>query len=285
MSSNGSELGLPVGSEFTPLGMLALVDRKLRRWHPRSLLRFALFLGSTVYYLLLYLSSTPRVERTVARVTRFARQWARLSLRWCGIQVEVRGTPPQKGVLLVANHRSYIDAPALLQDTDCSFLAKAELKRWPLLGFAARMGHVLFVSRDDKQSRRAARQAIKQRLQEGFSIMVFPEGTTFAGPGILPFKMGMFKTATEADIPVCPVAIDYRYRHHAWVGEDTFLGHFLRTFSEKTIQVTVHYGSALRHRDPETLRDMATAWIEGHLDGLRDFSPTQSSAGKTRRAS
>jgi len=200
--------------------------------------------------------------------TRHGHAWARRMLNLLGVQVEVHGSPPTGPVLLLANHRSYVDIAALLAQRPCAFLAKQEIGEWPLIGAAARETHTVFVKREDKASRRAARAGALALLQQGVAFAAFPEGTTSRGPGALPFFPGLFELAAEHRIPVVPVAIEYANREDAWVGDDGFVPHFLGCFRRRRMQVAVAFGPVLDRGDRETLRTEAEAWIRSRLETL-----------------
>ncbi len=199
---------------------------------------------------------------------REAQRWACRLTEGLGIDVTRHGALPEGPVLLVGNHRSYIDIAALLSLCPASFLAKSELASWPLLGPAARLGNTLFVERESKTSRRAARNAVARRLGEGVPVVVFPEGTTTAGPGLLPFRPGIFATAAEAGITVVPVAVEYHERSHAWVDDDSFIPHFMRVFGAPAVGVEVSFGPALNGRDCDSLRNASWQWIDAELKRL-----------------
>ncbi len=197
-----------------------------------------------------------------------AKKWAQSFAARGGVDIVRIGETPPKGVLLVANHRSYIDALAILKDVPCFFLAKAEVADWPLLGHAARIANTIFVKRDNFTSRKACLNAIAERIEEGASVMVFPEGTTFEGPGILPFHKGIFKLAARRGIPIVPVAIEYEDSNDAWVGNESFVNHFIKTFSKKRIEAYVHYGPFMKSEDGEKLERDAWNWISGNVRQL-----------------
>jgi len=185
-----------------------------------------------------------------------------------GVRVEVHGSPPSGPVLLLANHRSYVDIAALLAQRPCAFLAKAEIEEWPLLGAAARATHTVFVRREDKASRRAARAGALALLQRGVAFAAFPEGTTSRGPGALPFFPGLFELAAEQRIPVVPVAIEYGNRDDAWVGDDGFIPHFWGCFRKRRVELALAFGPVLQLADKDGLRSEAEAWIHGRLETL-----------------
>jgi 1-acyl-sn-glycerol-3-phosphate acyltransferase len=207
------------------------------------------------------LAVTVPANRVPSVTLQHAQSWARGLVAALHVHITRHGTPPAVGALIVANHRSYIDAAVLLCDVPCTFLAKAELARWPVVGWAARLGHAVFVQRDDRSSRRASRDAIGALLRDGASVAVFPEGTTHTGPGVLPFKRGIFEAAAENGFPVVPAAIEFDDRRDAWVGDATFVGHFVRVFGKARVPVTVRYGPVFTGADAETLRATTEAWI------------------------
>jgi 1-acyl-sn-glycerol-3-phosphate acyltransferase len=171
-------------------------------------------------------------------------------------------------VLLLANHRSYVDIVALLAQRPCAFLGKREIAEWPLFGVAARETHTVFVKREDKASRRAARAGALALLRQGVVFAAFPEGTTSHGPGVLPFFPGLFELAAEHGIPVVPVAIEYANRDDAWVGDDGFVPHFLGCFRRSRMQMALAFGPVLQRSDKEGLRAEAEAWIRSRLETL-----------------
>ncbi len=192
-------------------------------------------------------------------------KWAESMTKSFGIKVHRTGELPPEGVLLVANHRSYIDAPVILKDIPAFFLAKAELADWPVIGQAARLGNTIFVKREDFKSRKECLKAISERINEGSSVVIFPEGTTYEGPGIMPFRKGIFKMAARHGYPVMPVSIEYKDRDSAWVKDDSFIGHFIRTFSKKEVEVSVNYGPVLKSENEDELYHGAVNWISNQL--------------------
>lgn len=200
--------------------------------------------------------------------TRQSRAWARRMLRLLGVSLDVHGAPPAGPVLLLANHRSYVDIAAILSQRACAFLAKAEIGGWPLFGAAARQTHTVFVRREDKTSRRAARAGALALLRQGVAFAAFPEGTTKRGPGTLPFFPGLFELAAEHGVPVVPVAIEYADRADAWVGDNSFLGHFWTCFRKRRVEVSIAFGPTLRAAEVDDLKGRAETWIRARLEEL-----------------
>jgi 1-acyl-sn-glycerol-3-phosphate acyltransferase len=112
--------------------------------------------------------------------------------------------------VLVARHVSYLDSVVMLAALPVDFraLAKREAGTWPVVGRAMRQSGQLLVERT--QAGRASEDAERasRLLQEGTSLLVFPEGTRAWGPGMLPLRLGAFKAAVEAGRPVVPVHVE-----------------------------------------------------------------------------
>lgn len=202
-------------------------------------------------------------DRDIARLTR---DWSAGLCRILGVEVTVRGAVPESGALLASNHRSYIDIGIIGSCLPCSFLAKAELKSWPVLGWAAAAGRTVFVHRDSAESRRRSREEMRGRLSQGISFTVFPEGTT-SREGLLDFRPGIFITAAQEGYAVVPVAVEYRNPEDAWVDDDTFVRHFMATFGRRRVRADVTFGSPLRCGDAGSLMGETRRQIQTFLDG------------------
>ncbi|WDP91684.1 MAG: 1-acyl-sn-glycerol-3-phosphate acyltransferase [Desulfobacter sp.] len=196
---------------------------------------------------------------------RHARRWAAALVRGLDIHIRVKGRVPGQGMLVVANHRSYLDIVVILSQMEAAFLAKAELKTWPVFGYAAQKGNTVFVERGDAASRARARQALADRIHDGVTVVIFPEGTTTAGPGLLPFKNGIFNTAAQQGIPVVPVAVTYDNPEAAWIGNDFFIPHFIRIFKSSPLKARLTFGPVLEEADGGSLKSAAHSYIEGRL--------------------
>lgn len=109
---------------------------------------------------------------------------------------------------LFPNHVSYLDILVLLAVTPTRFLAKAEIRPWPVIGWAARAVGCVFVRRDDKASRAQARASIA-RAERYPPVTLFPEGKRGPGNELLPFRYGAFEIVSQERIPYLPCAIVY----------------------------------------------------------------------------
>ncbi|HMX41816.1 MAG TPA: lysophospholipid acyltransferase family protein [Saprospiraceae bacterium] len=193
------------------------------------------------------------------------RRWAKHLLTNVGVRFSVYGTPPDYPCILVANHRSYLDPILMLCHVDAYPVAKAELAEWPLMGKGAQLAGILYLRREDSGSRANILKAMGEKLADGFSIVIFPEGTTSALKGTLPFKRGVFQLAARDHWPVVPVALHFPDTRDFWVGRVSFLEHAWRRFSQRHIRVDVHYGPPLRGSDAPQLAHESQTWIEQTL--------------------
>lgn len=138
----------------------------------------------------------------------FARFYHR-SLCWIiGLKLRVIGQPCQQPrTLYVSNHSSWLDILVLGATLDARFVSKAEVAQWPLIGWVAKLGRSIFVSRNRGRTGSEV-QELRARIEAGDSIILFPEGTTSDGTRVLPFRSSFFSVA-DAAARIQPVALVY----------------------------------------------------------------------------
>jgi lyso-ornithine lipid O-acyltransferase len=202
----------------------------------------------------------------IHRSMRVRRRWARNLLRGVGLSVKTEGVAPDFPCLIVSNHRSYLDPIIMLRDVPGYPVAKAELSKWPLIGKGAKMAGILYLRRENAGSRSGILRQMQGKIETGFPVIIFPEGTTSGLKGTLPFKAGGFKLAAQANIPVIPVAIVFEDEKDFWIGKETFFSHAKRRFAESKISVHLFYGPELRSNNPSVLLSEAQQWIESKLN-------------------
>jgi lyso-ornithine lipid O-acyltransferase len=211
------------------------------------------------FYLLLTLPLMPVQALLVAGGSAWARRLPRLYHHWScrilGFRVAVQGErSAQRPTLFVANHVSYVDIEILGGVIEGSFIAKAEVARWPLFGRLAKLQRTVFVDRRIR-STAAQRDAIRERLDAGDDLILFPEGTASDGNRVLPFKSALFSVADYAGpgtLTVQPVSIAYlrldgipmgrAYRpFFAWYGDMTLAPHLWTMLGLGTVEVAVTF--------------------------------------------
>jgi len=128
---------------------------------------------------------------------------SRRLLRVLHVQLRADGPVPAPG-FLVANHLSYLDIPVLAAVAPCVFVAKREVRGWPLFGWFARMAGTVFVDRERRTDAGRAVAAMRALAGRGVTVVLFPEGTSSDGRAVLPFKSALLEPLTGE--PACAVA-------------------------------------------------------------------------------
>ena len=219
----------------------------------------ALMLVLAWYLGQLMLISMIRGEKE-SRGFRYRRKFTKASLRILGVKLTLKGRPYSSHALYVGNHRSLLDPLIQLNFIDAYVVAKAEISGYPLVGRGAHETGVIFVKRESNKSRLGSREAIKELLQEGKSVLIYPEGTTSNLPTTQPFKIGSFDIATELNVPIVPVAIDYTDPENFWHGIP-MMEFFMRKFSKKEIVASLSIGQPLDGKNAKEIMQAAREWI------------------------
>ena len=201
------------------------------------------------------------------RSIRHRMRYAQFILKVLGVRVSMTGTPPSEPVLFVANHRSWLD-PVLTYHAPMLVVAKAEVQKWPMIGFGCELSGAIYVQRDKKTSRKKTLEEILSYWKKGFSVLIYSEGTTNAARTTKEFRLGGFRLAAEHGMPVAPIAIEYRRSSDYWVG-GLFLPHVMATFGKKRTFVKVHYGDVLRSDDADALAQMTKKVIDDKLTEMQ----------------
>ena len=142
--------------------------------------------------------------------------WAAARMRQTGAKVTVNGLEniPEGAVLFVSNHQSNYDIPVFMSyiRKPKGFVAKIETKKVPLLKYWMQFMDCIFIDRSDlRQQAKTIIEGIKQ-LQNGHSMVLFPEGTRSKGGPVSEFKAGSFKLATKSKVPIIPVTLNGTYK-------------------------------------------------------------------------
>lgn len=236
----------------------------------RGAARFLIFVILAIYYLTPILVHAAVVKDGLPYALRRRRKWARVCSRLVGVSIDVDDPPTVEGpAVYISNHRSYYDPVAVLRDVEASPVAKAEVGSWFFIGFAARATGVMFVKRENKESRRQTIGAIEETLKRGLSVLIYPEGTTHIDLKSMPFRPGAFRVAAEMGRPVIPIAIEYSRPEDAWVGSDTFIPHFLEIFGQRRVNLKMRYGQPIVDGDFEQLIQRTQEWIDGQIVVMR----------------
>jgi 1-acyl-sn-glycerol-3-phosphate acyltransferase len=203
-------------------------------------------------------------------------QTARRLLPVFDLKVTVTGPIPSAG-LLVCNHLSYLDIVVLAGMTPAVFVAKSEVRRWPVFGWFARKSGCIFVERQRRFQTSEANSEIAAAVAAGLLVVLFPEGTSSDGRTVLPFKSSLLECAAQTKPPIFAGLVRYEL-DDGDVGEevcywkDHTLGpHLLNLMSKRAIRCELHFtrvqeagnerkALALQlHREVAAMREATTA--------------------------
>ncbi|GLQ50800.1 lysophospholipid acyltransferase family protein [Dyella flava] len=204
---------------------------------------------------------------------RMIRVWSTGLMRIFGLRSVRVGKPLPDAALFVANHTSWIDIELLHSQRAACFVAKAEIASWPLVGWLAASGGTIFHRRGSNHSLATVMQVMVERLGEGRSVAVFPEGGTGHNGVLKVFHARIFQAALDAQVPVQPVALrfarDGKRQVDAGFREDeNFMQNFLRLLGGAPMDAEVHFLEPVptsqdgRRRMAELARERIAAALE-----------------------
>jgi 1-acyl-sn-glycerol-3-phosphate acyltransferase len=161
---------------------------------------------SSLALLTLWLPSGPLIYQKLARA------WSKSIFRFSGLRIEIEAHPEARSVpqaIFMANHTSAVDIIAIFMAVPqrLCFIAKDILFKVPLLGWSMSLAGFVSVERDNPHSGRHAVGKLEQRLREGWSVSIFPEGTRSRDGSLLPFKKAGFLVGLRTGIPIVPIGI------------------------------------------------------------------------------
>lgn len=177
-------------------------------------------------------------------------RWAKQLLQILNIRIITRGILPDRdvmGTLFVGNHISWLDIHALNSLRAVRFVAKSEIRGWPVFGWLASQTNTLFIERERKTDAARIVETIADSLKQGDSLCYFPEGTTTDGTEIKPFKRSLIQAAIDANVPVWPFSISYpkadgsANKEMAYYGEMSLLDSLRLVLRQKSATVVLDF--------------------------------------------
>ncbi|MEU9119270.1 lysophospholipid acyltransferase family protein [Streptomyces sp. NPDC048506] len=179
------------------------------------------------------------------------------------------------GTLVVVNHVSWLDIPALLAVEPVTLLAKREVGGWPVVGGLARRAGTHFIDRTNPRQLTNSVRELAELLGSGRSVAVFPQATTWCTPDQGTFRRATFQAALDAGAPIRPVTVEYAQQGRpstvaAFCGEDTFLASLRRVLAARalTVRLTAHPLLTAAERDPRLgRRELAALAARAVLGG------------------
>lgn len=220
------------------------------------------------------------------------RLFHRLTCTCLGVRCRVRGEapPPGAGVLIVANHVSWLDISVLGAERRLSFVAKSEVASWPVIGWLADLQRTVYVERQRRSATAGTAAEMGARLAAGDDIVLFAEGTTGDGTRILPFRSSLLGAAHHAideaggDVTVYPLAITYTGIRGlpggrtdraalAWYGDTELVPHLKHVLASGAVDVELEWGAPIV-MGRRTSRKEATRLAETSVRAARSRAVT-----------
>lgn len=174
------------------------------------------------------------------------RWWTRTMLGIIGIRPRRFGEPLPDPVMFVANHVSWLDIELLHSQRAVCFVAKAEIARWPVIGWMSSHAGTIFHQRGSNESMGRVIERMSERLQRGRAVAAFPEGGTGPVERVRTFHARILQAALEVDVPIQPVALRYSRDGKAWAGVafragESFFANVWRMIGEAPLDAEVHF--------------------------------------------
>jgi len=217
----------------------------------RRLLRLAFRLPAFIGVVTLALADMAfrNRPRSVRSRCAWLSHWSRRTLRVLHLEASGQGCPPQRG-LLVSNHLGYLDILVLASQQPMVFVAKSEVRRWPLVGWLARLAGTIFIDRSNRSDVARLNAELAQLVEENIVVALFPEGTSSGGDTVLPFFSSLLAPAAENQWPVTPAGLAYELEDGSVEAEVcywrdmSFVPHLLNLLTKRSVRARVNYGAA-----------------------------------------
>ena len=219
----------------------------------RVLWRSAALIGLLVSGLAILFSAYGLLSKAGQSSTK--RAWSRVLLWACGLRVRVHSDAHvdlNRPALIVLNHVSWLDIFVVNAVLPATFVAKSEIRRWPLVGWLVSGTGTIFVERGSRHAVRHTNREILRRLALGEHVAFFPEGTTTDGATVLPFHASLFAVALpdgnhlKHSLAIIPAALRYTQQGQfcaipAYTGNQTLLSSILMILSSRGLEAHLHW--------------------------------------------
>jgi len=239
----------------------------ITRYYRISRIAVHTMLGVAIAAIALPLASNIRKEKLI-------RWWCRGLLTAFNIRVVSLGQVPANdaghtNTMFIANHISWSDIHALNSIVTLRFIAKSEIKDWPVFGYLVSRANTLFIDRNIRRDAKRTIDIAVESLQSGDNLCLFPEGTTTDGTSMKPFKSSLIQAAIEAKATIWPVAI--RYPHPdgsinidvAYAGDTTMAESMQNILAQQQPVIELHFLKPIpsQHVAMQDRREL-TAYVE-----------------------
>lgn len=231
----------------------------------RAYIKVVKVIGATIFFVSIILFRQLWKGKDLNHAFKIRKSWAKYATKAFGMQVEYFGNVPEQQGIFISNHRSLTDPVVQLTQFYALPIAKAEISKYPIIGFAADLTGIVFIDRSDKKSRKNTRTIIKEQIQQKQNILLYPEGTVGAFDQTKTFSKGSFEIAAQEGIPIIPVAIEYGHPNNRWTPDLSTMDHFVKSLGMKKIKVKLYIGDSLEDTNSWSLMKKTQDWINEKL--------------------
>jgi 1-acyl-sn-glycerol-3-phosphate acyltransferase len=220
--------------------------------------------AATLFCGVFYLAGAP-FDRRALWMDFWQDTYSRMILFGIGVPLSVEGTenvPRGQACVVMPNHRSYLDIPAVVlsvRGLSIRFVAKRELKRIPILGWAVASSQHIKVNRGNREQAVAALREATTKIRRGIALAIFPEGTRSSSDRLLPFKRGGFYVAVDSGFPILPISIR---------NAGTIYGKMQLLFQPGNIHVVIHPPVSVEGRTRSDIDALVLEVRRAMLSGL-----------------
>ena len=198
------------------------------------------------------------------------RKWSAGFVYRLGFRIEWEGKiPGRDACLYVGNHRCSLDPQVVMAMLKAYPVSRAEVRNWPLVGKGSAATGIIFVDKSSRESRIRAKTALLEELQQGHSVLIFPEGHTNVEPTTTTFNKGSFEQAATGGFPVVPFVIEYKDTRDYWDHTDSFAVHLIKRFGKPKTIVKVVFGPPIASDNAWTLLRTSQQWIDEKILEVR----------------
>jgi len=193
----------------------------------------------------------------------YRKKWLQMVVKVIGLKLEIQGEVSQnkQSALWVANHLSWMDI-AVVGTQGVGFLSKIEVRKWPLIGWLGEQGGTVFIDRGTKNASQKAGKAIAESINQGDSILVFPEGTTSLGGDVQRFHARIFAPALDHQLYVQAIAIQYldeegKLHPNASWKDQLFFSNLMGVLSQSSIRAVLTFLPIVDSKDFSERRQLS----------------------------
>ena len=201
-----------------------------------------------------------------AQPERWSQRYFRGMLNILNVKIHCRGEPGNQAALVAGNHQSWLDIAVLVSLKPVTFVSKAEVRSWPLIGWLSNTGDTLYIERG-AHGTTELNHKIAQRLGLQRSVVIFPEATTTRGPGVRRFQPRLFAGAIEQQCPILPFALRYNSARVPYVDDQTLAANMWDLLGEAEIHAEVHFGLPIEAgQSRNDIARRTQTWVEQSLE-------------------